>query len=491
MNSNGVPGRPYQLPQLPLLQFDACDGPPVLGPLLAGTLRVDCTSISLKGTLNGALREFTGPGYIAQGGSIGFSATVFAPGSLPPGGFLGTAGPAGTLQKLDFELDGTDEVDRKWHADFVTPPEPGGSASAGVHLERADCQELTMLGGTGALDPLSIEVWVCGELQIPPFLAPQTLSVMEAAADGRGRTTQVIATTYQSDGVAFDAFHFGGNTCIRARSRQPLPGYFGPRVWESMLFAFAGPVDWFAMVERGEGPLRFRLSSPKPPSQNSGCPPIFPYSYPPPQGAWRIFDCYLRYVLREPQPPEPKLHPLSSQVFSVRNSAGASVEAQSLALTVAVENLLSAFFDETGGPSDADTAALEDLTTHLDGWSPRDESQRRALKRVKGAIGNFKKAGAGDRLRALFLANAITRAGMDAWEKLRNAATHGDWSALRNDYQKWGDLIGAVRTLFHQLVFKIIGYEGTYTDYGTHGYPLLEYPPKPATGPSPSADGTA
>ncbi len=84
---------------------------------------------------------------------------------------------------------------------------------------------------------------------------------------------------------------------------------------------------------------------------------------------------------------------------------------------------------------------------------------------------------------------AIADTGLKAWKKLRNAAAHGDWSSRRSNYQEWIEQIGAVRTLFHQLIFRLIGYTGTYTDYGTRGYLLGRYPPGNTAGVSPSSDG--
>jgi hypothetical protein len=38
------------------------------------------------------------------------------------------------------------------------------------------------------------------------------------------------------------------------------------------------------------------------------------------------------------------------------------------------------------------------------------------------------------------------------------------------------DEINRCVTLLYQIVFFLIGYEGMFTDYGQHGWPLVQYP---------------
>ncbi len=485
---------PSPLPELPALQFETDLGLPVLGPLLAGTLRVDCTGISLKGTENGSPKEFTGPGYIVQTDTEGFAITIFVAGTPSLQEVLRPGGAPSTLISDAFTLEATDEFGRHWRAENIWMPATPLAAGGKGYVVRALGYELTMSRTNDGINDHSIEVWSRGEQRLLDHTSFGLLSILEQPRNLAGclYLTTVSANTFQSSGLDFAAFHHHGNTCVRAMGRQPLPTNIGPRVWESMLFALAGPLDWSAIRLIDEGTEELRIRSPRERPSSNGNPPILQHLQPPTGDTWCIFDCYLRYVLRGPQPPEPKLHPLSSQVFSVRNSAGASIEAQSHALTVAVENVLNTFLLETGQPSDLDIAALKDLMAHLKDWPTKNQSPRkRAMQRAMGAIGGFKNASATDRLRALVSEGVISQNGVEAWKKLRNAGTHGDWSQLGQNHRHWADLTSAVSTLLHQLIFHLIGYKGAYTDYGTHGYPLRKYPPNPATGPSPSPDGAA
>ncbi len=62
-------GRPSELPAL---RFDEDLGHPVLRPLLASRFHLDCTGISLAGTVRGKPTEYAGPGYIVQTNTEGF-----------------------------------------------------------------------------------------------------------------------------------------------------------------------------------------------------------------------------------------------------------------------------------------------------------------------------------------------------------------------------------------------------------------------------------
>jgi hypothetical protein len=52
------------------------------------------------------------------------------------------------------------------------------------------------------------------------------------------------------------------------------------------------------------------------------------------------------------------------------------------------------------------------------------------------------------------------------------------WKAEGMDVQALIDAANKVRLLLYQLTFKLIGFSGQHTDYGTRGFPLMDYPPR-------------
>ena len=78
---------------------------------------------------------------------------------------------------------------------------------------------------------------------------------------------------------------------------------------------------------------------------------------------------------------------------------------------------------------------------------------------------------------------AISTAYIDAWSKLRNKHVHPtnrDLQDMTNatEYNQTAlDMVNKTIVLMYKIIFQVIGYEGKFTDYGTVGYPLKDYPP--------------
>jgi hypothetical protein len=182
-----------------------------------------------------------------------------------------------------------------------------------------------------------------------------------------------------------------------------------------------------------------------------------------------MFDRYLTVVSQDM---ERYRHPLSTEVWGVLESSEATVEVQALVLAVAVESVLDRFYGNAVTVPGVTITAVDRLLEYLQKWDGDADVRSRAV----GAVGRIKSPRAADRLKALVERGAVSQRGCDAWKKLRNTATHGDWSMV-DDLQCMLDDINQVRVLFYQLVFHLIGYTGKQTDYGTHGWPLIDYPP--------------
>src|SRR5262249_14528189 len=67
-----------------------------------------------------------------------------------------------------------------------------------------------------------------------------------------------------------------------------------------------------------------------------------------------------------------------------------------------------------------------------------------------------------------------------AWDKLRNKLAHGVTPGSV-EIQKVLDLCNKVTVLMYHLIFRGCGYEGSYEDYSTHGFPRRYYRGRPPT----------
>jgi hypothetical protein len=155
-----------------------------------------------------------------------------------------------------------------------------------------------------------------------------------------------------------------------------------------------------------------------------------------------------------------------------------------LALGIAVEGLTKCLYADVGTPSDEWQAAVTTLKNHVAKWSGEAatpiEIVRRIQQRVGGMVGNLSSVSTQDRLHALAERGAIDKEDIQLWKELRHPAAHAD-SREGRDLQKFVDKCQAVTTLLYQLIFKVIGYEGVYTDYSTYHYPPRMYRGRPIT----------
>jgi hypothetical protein len=65
----------------------------------------------------------------------------------------------------------------------------------------------------------------------------------------------------------------------------------------------------------------------------------------------------------------------------------------------------------------------------------------------------------------------------EAWENIRHARAHGDFSISVQNHDKfqseWADR-DCVANLINKFVLALIGYSGPYTDYSSPGYPIKQ-----------------
>jgi hypothetical protein len=65
----------------------------------------------------------------------------------------------------------------------------------------------------------------------------------------------------------------------------------------------------------------------------------------------------------------------------------------------------------------------------------------------------------------------ITDAEIEAWDRIRNPHSHGDFSQWVKDIQSGWDRIACISNLINKVILFLIGYTGTYVNYSERGYP--------------------
>jgi hypothetical protein len=156
------------------------------------------------------------------------------------------------------------------------------------------------------------------------------------------------------------------------------------------------------------------------------------------------------------------------RIHSVLKSGEASVEAEGLTLSVAIEGLLNENFSNLASQNDDFGKNLSEAKTIICSSQINPEIK----KRLNGFMGAMQKPRGKDHLYFLRDANLIQNDLIESWEKLRNPSAHGDYDVADwRDVQKYIDRCSSALVLFYQLIFLAIGYQGKFTDYSKEGFP--------------------
>jgi hypothetical protein len=145
-------------------------------------------------------------------------------------------------------------------------------------------------------------------------------------------------------------------------------------------------------------------------------------------------------------------------------------------LSAGVETLASSWFESSSSKTrgvympkrDFDALLSEDLRSAKSKLDSRQYGDR-----ILNRLGNAYNMGANDRLRFFFDEIGLSVKETEWWAiGERNPMAHGHASI----FDKSADerMIRATRvyqTLFHRIVLKLLGYDGSYKDYGTLGLP--------------------
>lgn len=195
-------------------------------------------------------------------------------------------------------------------------------------------------------------------------------------------------------------------------------------------------------------------------------PPIVNLSFN--QKCWDLFRFYFEKCFKEK---EDKFYKLSIYNISLLESGGASIEAQCLTLSVAIEGLVDDFFQSIKVDSEISKKEVADIKNKLKELSLTAEKK----DRINNLIDMLRQIRVKDRLHNLEKDGLIAKKLIDAWDAIRNKAAHGKLNINDDNFQEYYDYYNKMIVLFYHLTFLIIGYTGEYSDYSTYGYPARNF----------------
>jgi hypothetical protein len=273
-----------------------------------------------------------------------------------------------------------------------------------------------------------------------------------------------------------------GDTVIEATSEDKFAPAFEARIQESLQYLTGKSAFWRARAERSGDALHVELLSPwRRSSRTQFDPPISRASVDFRKHGWELFVCYLSYVMAHTEGPH--WNPVAYHLYNACESSAGSIDAWAVGVSIAVEavaHLIRLPVDSTQG------ARVADFQNRMRKYVDAQTDFADLAKRMNGLIGSMGNRRPQDVLHALVKTGHVDKAYVAAWDDLRNRHVHPKPKDLKQpqgvDYQELFDRIHRTEVVLRQLTFYLIGYEGSYTDYGAGNFPSRQFPAQPPVG---------
>jgi hypothetical protein len=270
-----------------------------------------------------------------------------------------------------------------------------------------------------------------------------------------------------------------GDTVIEITSKTGfIPGY-DLRIQEALQYITAKPAIWRARVQSvGEG-LHLELSSPRPKSSHTRLsPPISRGASHFHKYTWCLFIKYLSYVTKNNN--GTYWSPVAYHIYNACEATATSIDTHALAISIAIEALSSLISIEL---DDTKVNEIKSFQNRIYEWVLKQSDVPEDItRRLRGQIQAMGRRRPQDKLHVLAANGHVTKDYIRAWANLRNRHVHPTIEDLKKPdlayFQDLLDHIHRAEVLLWQITFYLIGYEGPFTDYGTHGAPEMQYPLK-------------
>ena len=452
-----------------------------------GSFRIHSLDIQLE-PRSAKFPSFRGPGSIRQNTTGQLIFELYDTNANPTFGRQPGEGAPGGLVPDDhyYRLTALDQGGRRWTADRILPRySVGGAASAagagsvcGGWIPEMSCPEQ----GTF---PQALRLFLPGSFEIPvshlteevkvrsPLGPPRTRLIQPPSEDEREEVGHSsIINVWRLDLANLDItveLSNSGLDIIAAPKGQELPAGLDTRIEETLCFVLAHPCRWLLKMERRGGAGTTCLRSRSTRDFKSDMRPPVDWDYIPSDDVAMLFQRYLAYI----QPySEPRYHPTSVNVLQVLRASAQTVEAEALALAVAIESLLNREYPDCGVPEPELLAEVARLETLISQSNLTDSTKTRAL----GAVSRLKSANPGSCLRQITkVSSHVTMDLVAAWDKIRKPSAHG--REIEVPFEELVNLCDKAYLLFCLLIFNRIGYTGEYKNRTLKGWPEAVFAP--------------
>lgn len=242
---------------------------------------------------------------------------------------------------------------------------------------------------------------------------------------------------------------------VQVESKRPIDEVSLSRISESLYFVLSDSPNRLASILNNKQDITTKLRPPNRDQTAQPRPPLSPFHNS--EDIWHLFEKYLGFILADRQS---KFHPISRLVWSTIRSSSSLVDIDGLIIAVVVEGLLLSQLRPYGEASDRFKRDLGTVGRVLECLRISSRSRRR----ISGSLKSMEGPSATSALKTLVDMGMIDAELVKTWDKIRNSRAHGTFSGADNLLENY-DLNLSVLQLLYHLVFLIIGYTGSYTDY--------------------------
>jgi len=427
---------------------------------------LDCTKMSLSPCALGTNKKvYNGPGSIIQSQNGKISLKMYCCDKISPVEVFSRLNvqPGKIIDDSEYyDLEAIDVDGRTWKANRILPSVCANKEFTG-YLVEGDFYKMISFSELPFSAKNSVTIKYRGDIRIPCNTNTRTETYIDEKK--RAWSGNLNISKFEAWNLEFEIQKEKEWLIVNAVSKSnPIDYLTITRIDEALQFVLARSLKWSVIELFNEKSLITRISAAQPNETKTRIqPPFYFQTFDKTESVWKLFDKYLAYTIlyREDQ-----WHPIFSLIHSVIESGEASLEAEALTLSVSVEALLKLAFQNIALPDDT----FKDEVKRVEQIVSESTISVSLKSRICGVLSTMMSPRAKDQLYCLKNKGLIEERLIEAWDKLRNKTAHGHIIELI-ELEEYVKLCDHVMTLFYQLIFLALNYQGDYTDYSSDGYP--------------------
>lgn len=320
--------------------------------------------------------------------------------------------------------------------------------------------------------------FVCYEFNEHQFpVTTEINTVTKIAGNFKSCNRNLDVAVFSAGGFDFEISKTDCGLRFEAFSEKPknLPKFLLSNIRESFQFVLGRPIEWDVVTYNCNIYEFMRVVSWKNKTRNTRTPPPIKHSYLPNENLaiWQLFDCYLTYVQKHCANVEHSR--MTVRLWNILQGSSSSWSVEKLTLVVEIEGLVQDSFKNTITPSLPMQSTADMVSKCIKNHRQEElsDADEKALNNILAILGTLKSCSSAlNILRHLSKQGIVRNEDVKAWSEMRPKAAHGGGiNFVDNECQ----LCSQLYVLFYHLIFSLIGYSGSYTDYGQAHMPNMDY----------------